>query len=85
VADENDLVRVYAVIDELRRSMDGVDELGKDSAVSDPRAAFGQVEGKAMHAPGGHVHRLEGMVLLGIVVAVQHDDQRRLAGRGAQV
>ena len=85
MAHQDDLVRVYAVVDELRRPMNGVDEPGKGSAVGDPRAAFGQVEGDAMYAPGGQVHRLEGMVLLGIVVTVQHDNQGSLAGRRAQV
>jgi hypothetical protein len=82
---ENDLLGIHAPVDELWGPMNGIDELGKRSSIRDPRPAFGQVEGKAMHAPGGQVHRLEGMVLLGIVVTVQHNDQGSFLRYCAQV
>ena len=63
-ARENHLVRIDAVVDELWRPINSVHESGKRSAIGDSWAAVWQIERQPVHAPGGQVHCLEGMVFL---------------------
>ena len=69
----------------LRHPLNGLDEAGQGPAIGDPRPMIRQLQRNAVHAPGRHVHRLEGMIFLRIVVAVEHDNEGGLAGLRAQV